>query len=138
VKKNVRLLLSVVTFVAALGWIGTSFGPRPFFFKEKTLVPSNGGDGSPEQTALNYLRDSITAAGGDASELKPARMRVSVSSQSARRTVVNILEAAEDDSLYLFYHRFTLERERSVWRVIRHQVAWQGRGRLGWTTRPTS
>jgi hypothetical protein len=137
--KNHRLpVLLAVVFAGALAWGWTTFGPQPYFFVESGLSVNRGDDLNPADAARCYFRDHLVEAGVNPTEIKSERWTISVSSRTSDQAIVNVLEPCEDDSVYLIYNRFTLNRTKDLWRVVRHQSAWQGRGRLGWTTRPTS
>jgi hypothetical protein len=43
----------------------------------------------------------------------------------------------EDDSVFVLCDRLTMIGAEARWQVVRHQKAWQGRDRIGWTTQPT-
>ena len=87
---------------------------------------------TPKDAAFHYLYDGL-----DQPNLK--KLKISVSNQSPDQSVVTLIDYdTQDDSVYVTYDRLTLRRDGSVWIPVRHQSAWQGRGRFGWTTQPTT
>jgi hypothetical protein len=71
---------------------------------------------------------------------RPERVKldISVSYRSPDEAVVSVINRyCKDDSVSVMCDRLTLRHERGAWSPLRHQAAWQGRGRFGWTTQPT-
>jgi len=67
-----------------------------------------------------------------------SKIDISVSLRSNDEAVVTVIDRdGQGDSTYVTCDRITLHREGRSWFPVRHQAAWQGRGRLGWTTEPT-
>jgi hypothetical protein len=124
----------VLGTIAAI-WSWASFGAHPVFLQELPLLSDRREADSPEDAAWLYY-SLYFKDGSD----PPKRERVVFSTlhASAGRAALDLIASAEDDSVYVTCHRISLERAQNGWRVTRHQTAWQGRGRLGWTTRPTS
>ncbi len=90
---------------------------------------------TPEQAAVEYLQ---SFAGHPSDRSKPPAMRISAARRSATEAVVTVFVRAEDDSIDLICNRLTMRLDRGVWIPVRHQSAWQGRGRIGWTIKPTA
>lgn len=88
---------------------------------------------SPGETALEYL---YWWAESD----RPRRdnIDIHVSMHTGDDAVVTVTEnGCQDDSLSRLCSRITMRRQDGLWIPVRHQAAWQGRGRIGWTTLPT-
>jgi hypothetical protein len=67
-----------------------------------------------------------------------AKIRITVSYRSPDEVIVTVIDNdCQDDSTWRTCDRLTLRRQQGLWLPVRHQAAWQGRGRIGWTTKPT-
>ena len=88
---------------------------------------------SPTEAATEYLRSLFP------DRLKRSKFEIAIRYTSEQETVVTIIDRdCQDDSVYVTCDRFTLRRQSGAWLPVQHQAAWQGRGRVGWTTQPTS
>ncbi len=68
-----------------------------------------------------------------------AKLDIAVSYRSPDTTIVTVIDNdTRDDSISRFCDRLTMRQQSGVWLPVRHQQAWQGRGRFGWTTQPAS
>jgi hypothetical protein len=90
---------------------------------------------SPTMAAVEYIQ---SFAGHPSDRSKPSALRITSSQRSATEVTVTVFDRVEDDSIDLVCHRLTMRLDRGVWIPVRHQVAWQGRGRIGWTIKPTA
>ena len=134
--QRLLIVLGAVTAAIFVCWSWASFGPRPYFFKEIPLRSNRGEANTLQDAAVRYFLGSFNALDAP----KPERLRVSTVSASSDHAVVDLFVANGEgggDSTSVSYQRFTLQRTPTGWNVVRHQAAWQGRGRIGWTTKPT-
>ncbi|MEI6536772.1 MAG: hypothetical protein WCN98_15605 [Verrucomicrobiaceae bacterium] len=68
-----------------------------------------------------------------------AKLDISVSYHSPDVAIVTVIDnGCRDDSTWRTCDRVTLLQKSGLWLPVRHQSAWQGRGRIGWTTQPTT
>ena len=120
--------------VLSLGWfMWITFGSEPVFFADRQ-VSSNDvvTASSATEAAFSY----VPWIGSDARIRQ--RLRVVVSERSDATVVMMIDPQCEDDSTSVLCVRLTIIKPDTRWRIVRQQQAWQGRGRIGWTTLPTS
>jgi hypothetical protein len=115
----------------------------PYFFVDQPLWPpavahlregaSKTADEatSPTGAAIEYL---YFGPGIDPPDWRYIQTKVSVLSPT--EVIVSVFDGSGDDSVYLTCDRLTMRLEDNIWIPIRHQEAWQGRGRIGWTTKP--
>ncbi|MDB6138283.1 MAG: hypothetical protein JWO94_1355 [Verrucomicrobiaceae bacterium] len=97
----------------------------------RTLALEGAG---PREMALHYYCYPPDCPDGP----DPAKLEVRVSNPSADQSVVTIINRfTYSDSTTVTCDRFTMRHEGNLWLPVRHQTAWQGRGRFGWTTQPT-
>lgn len=90
--------------------------------------------GFPADSALEYLHWKL-----DVSE-RPNKAKLQITIEAVKNAlVVTIIDdQLQDDSVYVMCDQLTMHQEGLGWVPIRHQSAWQGRGRVGWTTKPTN
>jgi hypothetical protein len=89
---------------------------------------------SPAEAALEYL-----GWWPSLDDTNRSKLNITTSFRSSDEAVVTIIDNdTRDDSVSRTCDRLTLRRQSGVWLPIRHQQAWQGRGRFGWTTKPAS
>lgn len=140
--KKVTLIGTVCVLLLAAGVFQFfSDGPDHFIEREisapsvqKLRLAAARGDSwalSPASAAVEYLE------AGESERSEAQDLHVSVSSHTGETAVVIVIVDARDDSVYRIYNRLTLRRESGAWIPVQHQTAWQGRGRIGWTTKPT-
>jgi hypothetical protein len=128
-----RMAISFVVILALhMAWFAwIHFRSEPVLFVERTVAPGNVRSArTATETALAYI---------DYDSDPRARQRLRVSVRQNRDTVVvTMIEyGCQDDSLGVMCDRLTMIGSDARWQIVRHQQAWQGRGRIGWTTRPT-
>ena len=140
-KSACLLIATPIVVVAAIYFV---FFAAPHRFVDRSIVAESvehlrssarGGPAwleSPADTAFEYLYwwPQID---------RPSRAKhdISVSYRSPDEAVVTIIDNdTRDDSVSRTCDRLTLHRDAGLWIPVRHQAAWQGRGRFGWTTQP--
>jgi hypothetical protein len=113
----------------------------PYFFVDRPLLApavAHLRDGaskrsawatSPTVAAIEFLRFGVDPA-------EPLQIRTKVSVLTPTDAVVMVFDSDGGDSVYLTCDRLTMRLENNVWIPVRDQQAWQGRGRIGWTTQP--
>ena len=125
-------LFYILGATIAGGWI--KFGPEPTCFVDwpasKLLVAAD----TPKLAALKFY--GCFSRNPDAPKIE--HLKVSVARVASDRAIVTIIDPyVESDSTDVTCNRYTLRRTPRGWEMLRHQAAWQGRGRIGWTTEPT-
>jgi hypothetical protein len=125
---GVLLLVAWVTYLYFFGG-PFQFVDYPVLRQSSTFIPPPSWS-TPEGRAFDLLYDD-----GD-SRVK-GKVEVSVLSRSDTIAIVRAIDNRGDDSVYRTYHLLTMRYELGAWEITRHQLAWSGRGRLGWTTKPT-
>jgi hypothetical protein len=142
-KAKKALLLFAALLIIGGGPLIYLFG-GPYSFVDRSLAEqslqhlrsSSGGSSwasSPSETALEYLYWWPQLD-------RPNRSKLDIATfyRSPELAVVTFIDNdTRDDSISRSCNRITLRRQSGVWFPIRHQAAWQGRGRIGWTTQPT-
>jgi hypothetical protein len=138
-KKRFPVIGTAILVMAAL--LSVWFFGGPFRFVDQPLdetsldhlASSAAGRGSPEDVTDEYLHGLLHP--GD----RPNRggLDISVSHPNAAEAVVTVIDRdVRDDSISACCDRVTLRLQNSRWKPVRHQMAWQGRGLIGWSTRP--
>lgn len=89
---------------------------------------------SPENMADEYLHGLCHPSD------RPKRSDLDIAaSVGGEESIVTIIDwNCKDDSIHVSCDRIVLQRKNGLWLPIKHQAAWQGRGQIGWTTRPCS
>jgi hypothetical protein len=139
--KAKKLSLLLATPLLIVGGIYLYFFASPHRFVESPIAQESlqhlraSGSGaawasSPAETAFEYL-----FWWPQLDRPKRAKLDISVSYRSPEEAVVTIIDNdTQDDSVSRTCDRLTLHRDSGLWIPVRHQSAWQGRGRFGWTT----
>ncbi|MEP6669883.1 MAG: hypothetical protein ABJF10_12065 [Chthoniobacter sp.] len=140
------IYLPLVALALIVSGVYVYFFTGPYRFVDAPLAPeslqhlrSGAGSGaawlaSPSETTLEYLNWWPQLDRPNLSRLDIATLY-----RSPEEAVVTIIDNdTRDDSISRSCDRLTLRRQGGVWIPVRHQAAWQGRGRFGWTTQPTS
>jgi len=142
-KAKKLLLIMVGVLILVAGSYQYLFG-GPYRFVDRSLedqslqhLRSRIGDGnwsaSPSDSAFEYLYWWPQIDQQDRSKLA-----ITISHRSTDEAIVTVIDRdCRSDSTYVTCDRLTMRRERDAWIPVRHQTAWQGRGRFGWTTKPT-
>ena len=89
---------------------------------------------TPENMADEYLHGLCDPS----DRPKRSDLDIAVSEDREESTVTIIDWDCKDDSIHVSCSRIILQRKNGLWLPIKHQAAWQGRGQIGWTTRPCS
>ena len=142
--KKVYLLLAVPVLIVTGIYIYFFTGPYRFVespLAEESLQHLRSGAGggaswlaSPSETAFEYLY-----WWPQLDRPNRSRLDIATSYRSPDEAVVTIIDNdTRDDSISRYCDRVTLRQQSGVWLPVRHQAAWQGRGRFGWTTEPAS
>lgn len=140
--KKLYLLLPVLLLIAAGTYIYFFTGPYRFVdseLAEESLkhlrAAANSGASwvpSPSETAFEYLY-----WWPQLDRPNRAKLDIHVSFRSSGTAIVTVIDTdTRDDSISKSCDRITLRLQKGVWLPVRHQQAWQGRGRFGWTTEP--
>lgn len=138
--KAKRLLLTFAALLLiSLGTYNFFFG-GPYRFVDRNIEEQslqhlhlNPAGTSPSEIAFEYL---YWWPGIDRPDR--AKLEITTSYHPTGVAVVTIFDHdGQSDSTYSTCDRLTLRRQNGAWIPIRHQAAWQGRGRIGWTTQPT-
>jgi hypothetical protein len=142
--KKVFLLLTAFLLIGSGIFIFFFGGPYRFVdspLDKKSLQHLRAGTStaaswaaSPSETAFEYLY-----WWPQLDRPNRARLDISVAYRSPDDAIVTVIDNdCQDDSIWRTCDRLTLHRQSGVWLPVRHQSAWQGRGRIGWTTQPTT
>jgi hypothetical protein len=135
-------LWPAVLLVIVIGVFIYLFG-GPYRFVDRPLYPESlehlraGASGapwklSPSETAFEYFY-----WWPDTDRPDRAKLEITTLWNSPDGAVVTIIARdCQCDSTSRTCDRLTLRRESGGWVPVRHQAAWQGRGRIGWTTQP--
>lgn len=138
-KKHFQIIAAVLVLLAVTLYVW--FFGGPFRFVERPLSEDSlaylasgaAGRGSPEEVADEYLHGLLHPAD------RPHRrtLDISVSQPNAAEAVVTVIDRhSGGDSVSVSCDRVTLRLQNSRWTPVRHQAAWQGRGLIGWSTKP--
>ncbi len=133
--------------MVSLGLIGILMSIKlaiPLGYKETSLHPiaiahvkglQAHGEVDPMECAARYLYFMT-----DYDSETPDRIRVSQKRLSDERVRITLHDpSCHDDSVSESIRRIYLERDQEGdWVPVRHEWSHKGRGRIGWTTRPTS
>lgn len=88
----------------------------------------------PDQCAVKYLFYQT-----DYHDQVPDRIKVTVKKIGQEKVMVIIDDpSCQDDSVYSSRDRIYLIHENHIWKPVQHEWSHRGRGRIGWTTEPTS
>jgi hypothetical protein len=138
-KTNQPLLMLAAVLLLAAGACLYLFG-GPYLFVQVPL----------RETSFQHLQSSrLASSPADATDEylhwrfpdrpKRRQLEIAVCHASEQEAVVTVINRdCKDDSLFVSCDRLTLRRQSGTWLPVQHQAAWQGRGRIGWTTQPTS
>jgi hypothetical protein len=140
IAKKVYLILAALVLIVSGIYIYFFGGPyrfvdRPLNAESLQHLRSGTSDGtswlsSPYETAFEYLYWWPQNDRPNRSKLD-----IATSYRSSEEAIVTIIDNdTQDDSILRYCDRLTLRRQNGVWIPVRHQTAWQGRGRFGWTT----
>jgi hypothetical protein len=140
--KKALLLLAALLLIGGGTFVYLFGGPYRFVDLSLTAqslqhLRSSSGDApwasSPSETAFEYFY-----WWPDIDRPNRAKIEITTSYHSPDEAVVTVIDRdCQGDSTSLTCDRLTLRRESGAWFPVRHQAAWQGRGRIGWTTQPT-
>jgi hypothetical protein len=140
--KKALLLLAALLLIGGGTLIYLFGGPyqlvnRPLDAQSLQHLRSSSGGASwassPSETAYEYLY-----WWPEIDRPNRAKLEITTSYRSPDEAVVTFVDHdCKSDSTSLTCDRLTLRRENGAWVPVRNQAAWQGRGRIGWTTQPT-
>lgn len=88
---------------------------------------------SPVDSAIEYLQWQF----GPSDRTAKTLLQITVATVNGDTVVTIVDDQLKDDSVYVLCDRLTMRRGGGAWLPARHEAAWQGRGRVGWTTNLT-
>lgn len=120
----------------------------------KLTVPFSYAEGKLWIQAIEYVKDLQRASKmdpkdcavryfyyqSDYSSERPEKIQITEKEISENQVRITLYDpSCQDDSTYASIDRIYLERNGDgIWIPIRHEWSHMGRGRFGWTTKPTS
>lgn len=136
-RKNALSWLVMTCLAAACASMYLFAGP--FRFKEYPISESRLSDTKPESSPVEVAYDYLYGKCSESDRPKREALKIKVRYSGEDWVVVRMNnDQLSNDSLFETCDRLTLQRRNGTWAPIRHQAAWQGRGQIGWTTRPCS
>jgi hypothetical protein len=138
-KNRFPLLLTAAVLAAAAGVYLYFFG-GPYRFTDLPLreesrwhLRSVSPIPSPADAAVEYLHCQCHPQ----DRPKRSELEISETRRSTDEAVVTVIvRGCADDSVSASADRLTLVHENGRWIPARHEAAWQGRKRFGWSTNP--
>jgi len=138
--KAIGILLLVI-FLTILSYVIAEVTGPHFFVEADISLPQVAHVREGARTHQKWANSPVDCAlqySYFGSEVDPYSRYVStrVTKLCPVLAIVDVFDSSGDDSISFSCDRFTMHLEDGAWVPIRHQMAWQGRGHIGWTTEP--
>ena len=137
------IIIGAVAAVIFLAYYGLRvftplhYAPTELFAERLVAIASmqeEHGELTPREAALTYLY-----FGTDYATNAPQRITIKERRINDRLIRIDIYDpSVRDDSVHQKIDRIYLKRDGSrIWKPFKHEWSHKGRGRFGWTTKPT-